>query len=74
MSGSCREAILEVRETLPNIPEWWGGYLGCPGVVGRLSRMSRSSRKALPDVQEWWGGPPGCPGVVWRGSRKSRSG
>ena len=23
MSGSCREAIPEVWETLPDVPEWW---------------------------------------------------
>ena len=31
----------------------------CPEVVGRHTRMSRSSREALPDVREWSRGPPG---------------
>ena len=57
MSGSGRVA-------LPNVREWSGGLPGCPGVVGRPSRMSESGlvrpsqmfgsgRKALPDVREW---------------------
>ena len=65
MSSSGREAFQDVRE-------WSGGPPGCPEVVGRLSRMSRSGRKpswisgsgreAIPDVREWSGGLPGCPG------------
>ena len=46
MSGSCRVVLLDVRE-------WSGGHHECPGVGGRLSRMSGSG-----------GMPPGCPGVV----------
>ena len=63
MSGSCREFLLKVQETLPDEPEWWEalpdvrewskGYSKCPQVVGRPSRMSRSGREALPDVREW---------------------
>ena len=56
MSGSGREA-------LPNVCEWSGGLPGCPGVVGRPSRMFERGLEALPNV---WGdqGP----------SRMSRSG
>ena len=43
MSGSGREAIPDVRK-------WSGGSPGCPKVVGKPSRMSRSGRKALLDV------------------------
>ena len=60
MAGSCREAILEVQVTIPNVPEWWEdlldvrewlrGHLGCPGRVGRPFRMSGSGREAIPDV------------------------
>ena len=41
----------------------------CPGVVGRLSRMSGSGREALSEVQELSGDPPGFPGVVGKPSR-----
>ena len=80
MFGSGRKALTNVRE--------WSrgayrcsrvvavGHPGCPGVVGRPSRMSRSGWEALPenrewsgglpDVWEWLGGPPGCPRVVER--------
>ena len=37
MFGSGREALLDIRE-------WSGGPPGCPGVVGRSSRMSGSGR------------------------------
>ena len=47
------------REALPEVREWSGGLPGCPGVVGRPSRMSGSGREsltggreALPDVRE----------------------
>ena len=46
MSGSGREA-------LPDIWEWSGVPLGCPGVVGIPSRMSGCGREALQDVREW---------------------
>ena len=55
------------REALPDVREWSGCPSGCPGVVGKPSRMSRSGR-------EWSGGPPKCPGVVGRPSRMSGSG
>ena len=42
MIRSGREALLDVRE-------WSGGPPGCPGVVGRPSRMTESGREALPD-------------------------
>ena len=52
------------REDIPNFWGWLGGPPGCPGVVGRTSRMSETGREALWDVREWSGGPSGCPGVV----------
>ena len=72
MSMSGREALKDVRE-------WSGGPRGCPGVIGRPSRLSGSDWDALPnvressgvvcDVREWSGGPPGCPGEVAMPSR-----
>ena len=69
------------QEALPDVRVWSEGPPGCPGVVGRPSRMSGSGREALtvgretfPNVWEWSGGPPGCPGVVRRPSRMSGSG
>ena len=48
------------RDSLPDVREWSGGLSGCPGVVGRPTRMferpsrvSESSREALRDVWEW---------------------
>ena len=61
MFGSCREAI-------PNVREWTGGPLGCPGVVGIPSLIFGSGREALPDIREFPGVPPGCPDVVGRPS------
>ena len=55
MTGSGREAILDVRE-------WSGGPPGGPEEVGRPSRMFGCGWEAFPVVQEWLGGPPGCPG------------
>ena len=45
MSGSCREAF-------PDDREWLVGPPGCPGVVGRPSRISLSGQEALPNVRE----------------------
>ena len=74
MSGSDREALLDVRELSVFPP-------GCQGVVGRHSRMSGSCREALPHILQWSGGSPGypevplgCPGVVGRLFRMSGSG
>ena len=53
MSGSDQKA-------LPDVREWSVGLRGCPGVVGRQSRMS--------------GDPSACPGVVRGPSRMSGSG
>ena len=73
MSGSGREAHSDVQEcsggpqmsesgweALPDIWEWSGVPLGCPGVVGIPSRMSGSGREifpyireALPNIREW---------------------
>ena len=71
------------REDLPDVQEWSGGPLRCPGVVGRLSRMTGSGREALLDVRDgrdalldvrkWPGGPPLSMGVVGRPTRKSVS-
>ena len=68
MFGSGREAISEVREALPNVPEGWedlwmsGRPCRCPGVFGTSSRMSESGWETLPDVWECLEGPPGYPG------------
>ena len=94
MIGSGRVVLPDVREWLgvtlgslggpPDVRELLGDSPGCPGVVGRLSRMSLrggrpfrmsgSCREALLDVREWSGCPPGCPGVVGRPSRLFGSG
>ena len=60
MSGSCRDTLPEVWETLPDEPEWWEdltdvrewsrGPPKCQGVVGRPAQMSRSGQESLPDV------------------------
>ena len=57
MSRSDRKALLHVQE-LFGVPH------GCPGEVGRPSRMSGSVRGALPYVWEWLGDSPSCLGVV----------
>ena len=72
MSGSYREAFPDVRE-------WLGGPPGCPGEVGKPSRMSRSGRETLQKsltVQEGLSttfNPPGGPPIhsrpSWRASR-----
>ena len=57
MSGRGWEAhsdVLEWSEAHPNVREWSGGPPGCPGVAGRTSWISRSSREP----------PSGCPCVV----------
>ena len=59
MSGSGREALLDVRE-------WSGRPPECAGVVGTPSRMSGSGLEALGDVWEWTGGHRGFAGVVER--------
>ena len=78
MSGSGREAIPDVRMLSgghpespgdpTDIPEWSGGYLGCPRVVGRPSRMSGSGREILTNIRKWSRVPPRYPGVVGRPS------
>ena len=65
MSGTGWGVLSDVRE-------WSGGLFGCPGVVGRPSRMSGSGRDdlrksengwmVLSDVREWSGDPHKCPG------------
>ena len=45
MSGSGQEALLDVWECSRGPP-------GCPVVVRRRSRISRSGREALEDVRE----------------------
>ena len=77
-SESSREALPDVQEWSGDpakCPGVVGGHPSCPGVrlgylrvVGRLSRMSISGRKALSEVwevstkfREWSGDPPGCP-------------
>ena len=61
MSVSSREAVLDVRESLPVVRLWLGGSVGCQGMVERVSRMSGNGQEALPKVQEWSVDPPGCP-------------
>ena len=65
---------MDVRELSGGPTERLGVPPGCPGVVGRPSRMSGSGRESLPDVREWLRGPPGCPEVVERPYRMSGSG
>ena len=74
MTGSGLETLPDVQEVLPDVRDWSAGYPGCPGAIGRPSRISGSGRVALPDVWEWSGDPPGCAGVVGRPSRMSGSG
>ena len=61
LSGSVREDFPYVRhrssrmsgrgrESLKDVQEWSGGPPGCPGVVGRPSRISGSYREVLPYV------------------------
>ena len=64
MSGSCWEAIKDVRkcsDTLQYVRLLSGSPQRCPGVVWRPYRMSGSGWLALPDVWEWSGDHPGCP-------------
>ena len=66
MSGCGREYLPDMQErlvALADVREYSGGPSGCPGrvgrpsrmsaVVGSLSRMTGSDREALPDVREW---------------------
>ena len=63
MSGSSRQALLDVREALPVVWVWSGDPYGCPvvvvvspgcpGVVRGPSRISGSGWEALSDVREW---------------------
>ena len=48
MSGSDQETHPKVREPIPDVREWTGDPLGCPGVIEMPSRMSGSCREALP--------------------------
>ena len=52
ISGGGRESLPDDREALLDVREWLENPRGCPGVVGRLSRMYGSEREALPDVRE----------------------
>ena len=86
MSGSCRDALLEVRETLPDVPEWWedltdirewsGGPPKCQGVVGRPSRISGSGREACWMAGSGWKALPNVQELSgeppgWPGVRKT---
>ena len=56
MSGSGQDPPHKSRsgrEAISDFWEWSGSTYGCPGVVGRVTRMSWSGREALPDVLEW---------------------
>ena len=50
------------RESLPDDREWSGDPPGCPGVVGRPTRMTGSGWNFLLDDREWSGDPPKCAG------------
>ena len=56
---SGQDALADVWEWSGYPPGCPGGPLGCPGVVGRPSRMSGSVWEAFPDVREWSAGPHG---------------
>ena len=62
MSGSGREALLDVRQ-----------LLGVPRMLGRPSRFFGSHWETIPDVREWSGVTPGSSRVVMRPSRMSVS-
>ena len=64
MSGSGREYLSDVQE-------WFETPPGCPGVVGRISRMSGSGLVTLPNVRKWSGDPAGCLRVVGKPSQMS---
>ena len=67
MSRSGREELLDVRK-------WSGDPLGCPGVVGWLSRMFGSGLESLLDVQgplPVFEGVVGCPSRMSGRCRKS---
>ena len=58
MSGSGWEAVPDVRELMVGPHGWSGVPPGCPGVVGRPSRvvgwpsqMSGSGQETVPDVR-----------------------
>ena len=73
LSGSDRETLPNVQEalpdvrkslkTLPYVRDWFEGFCGCTGVVGRHSWMSGGGLEALPDVWVWSRVTPRCPGV-----------
>ena len=50
MSGSGRESLPDVRETLLYVWKRSGGPPVCPGVVKTSSRISGSVRETLPYV------------------------
>ena len=74
MSESGLETLLNVRESLPDVREWSGVFLECPGVVGSPSWMSGSGRESLLNAWEWLRSPRRCPRVVKRPSQMSGSG
>ena len=53
ISGSGREALPDVCESLPYIREWLRVTPKCPGVVVKPAWLSGSGREALLDVREW---------------------
>ena len=71
MSGTPSRMSGSSQETLRNLREWSGCPPGCPELVGRAFRMSRTGREtllnvryALPDVRELSRDPMGVAGVV----------
>ena len=56
MSERGLETLPDVRGdqgALMDVQEWSEVSPECPGVVGSLSRMSKSGRETLPNVCEW---------------------
>ena len=76
MSGTGRETLPDVQESLLDVRECSEGPPGCPTVVESLSQNSGSGWEGLPDVWEWsevptgsLRSPLGCPEVVGRPSQ-----
>ena len=54
MSGSCQEALLEVQETLPDVPEGWEAFPDVRKALwmcGRPSRLSGSGWETILNVR-----------------------
>ena len=74
MSGTVWKYLPDVQEAISNVRKCTGVSLGCPGVVGSFSQMSRRGRDTLPNLPYTSGhliGPPGHPGGPFEQSRTS---